>query len=463
MHALTAPPARRRCHELLSSEATLCSDLETLIEQLGLLSRDKRWKLRPEHVSLIESTTASAQRVAKVHAGLREKMALFVAAPWQLSHAFRGCADVMVAAHADFQTHCTAVMVVLQKRAGGQVVGDRAVGTASKEEGTLASDLAALQDLLVRPAQRIMKLGLFMDDMAADARQAQRAQEAEGLLESAEVVRGIVTEINGRIRSAQKSQRVRLIAARVRGVPANVRLAEPSSSREFVLDDGSFRERHRAGYRHLYLFSDALLVCKPGENLLGRMGWSHTASEQDLKFKRLIPLAGLEPSDLPWVSEPACSSCSPVTADTPPSPTPESPGSVQALPFFELPDGAGARVAFHHVDRAKVVEWVQAITEVVHKSWETAETHAMTQRAGLQARAPAPSRPPCRRGDDVEKETALTLDGKRLSQYALLTRARTDQHEPRSPASSRIVAGSTRRGGEGTAAHAPTAASIFYF
>ena len=110
-----------------------------------------------------------------------------------------------------------------------------------------------------------------------------------------------------------------------------------------------------------------------------------------------------------------------------------------------------------------MVEWVQAITEVVQKSWETAETHAMTQRAGLQARAPAPSRPPCRRGDDVEKETALTLDGKRLSQYALLTRARTDQHEPRSPASSRIVAGSTRRGGEGTAAHAPTAASIFYF
>ena len=158
---------------------------------------------------MIESTTASAQRVAKVHAGLREKMALFVAAPSQLSHAFRGCADAMVAAHADFQTHCTAVMVVLQKRAGGQVVGDRAVGTTSKEEGTLASDLAALQDLLVRPAQRIMKLGLFMDDMAADARQAQRAQEAEGLLESAEVVRGIVTEINGRS--------VEQVAARING------------------------------------------------------------------------------------------------------------------------------------------------------------------------------------------------------------------------------------------------------
>ena len=356
-------------------------------------------------------------------------------------------------------------MVVLQKRAGGQVVGDRAVGTTSKEEGTLASDLTALQDLLVRPAQRIMKLGLFMDDMAADARQAQRAQEAEGLLESAEVVRGIVTEINGRIRSEQRRQRVGLIAARVRGVPAGVQLAEPSS-REFVLDDGSFRERHRAGYRHLYLFSDALLVCKPGENLLGRMGWSHTASEQDLKFKRLIPLAGLEPADLPCVSEPPCSSCSPVTADTPPSPTPESPGGVQALPFFELPDGAGARVAFHHVDRAKVVEWVQTITEVVQKSWGT---RAMTQRAG-QSRAPAPSPPSrrlYRRDDEVENETALTLDGKRLSQYALLTRARTDQlnhqHEPRSPPSSRIVAGSTRRGGEGTAAHAPTAPSIFYF
>ena len=210
------------------------------------------------------------------------------------------------------------------------------MGTTSKEEGTLASDLAALQDLLVRPAQRIMKLGLFMDDMAADARQAQRAQEAEG----------------------------------------------------------------------------------------------------------------------------ACSSCSPVTADTPPSPTPESPGSVQALPFFELPDGAGARVAFHHVDRAKVVEWVQTITEVVQKSWGT---RAMTQRAG-QSRAPAPSPPSrrlYRRDDEVENETALTLDGKRLSQYALLTR--TDRHEPRSPPSSRVDASSTRRGGEGTAAHAPPAASVFYF
>ncbi len=33
----------------------------------------------------------------------------------------------------------------------------------------------------------------------------------------------------------------------------------------------AYREYGRAGYRHLYLFNDALLICKPGENFMGKL------------------------------------------------------------------------------------------------------------------------------------------------------------------------------------------------
>ena len=38
-----------------------------------------------------------------------------------------------------------------------------------------------------------------------------------------------------------------MIAARVRAVPADLNIVKPG--REFVLDDGAFREKGRAGYR----------------------------------------------------------------------------------------------------------------------------------------------------------------------------------------------------------------------
>jgi len=199
---------------------------------------------------------------------------------------------------------------------------------------------------------------------------------------------GIAMDINERIRSIQRRERVQMIATRVRAVPAGMNIVK--DGREFVMDDHFFREqevddrghiRGRAGkalpladlsaflffpplfplslslsdlslslslflarslslsgYRHLYLFNDAVLVCKPGEGILGKL---FKANDCDLKFKRLIPLTSLKISDYPTLCEPSV----PGAGDSP-----ESPGGLQTMPYFELHDGLG-KCQFHHTDR----------------------------------------------------------------------------------------------------------------
>ena len=122
---------------------------------------------------------------------------------------------------------------------------DRAVGTTLKAEGSLAAALAPIQDLLVRPSQRVMKYGLFLEEMAADALRSEQPELELSLRDTARQVKEIVTNINERIRGIQRRERVQMIAARVRAIPADVRLVE--HGREFVIDDGNFRERGRAG------------------------------------------------------------------------------------------------------------------------------------------------------------------------------------------------------------------------
>jgi len=42
---------------MLESECQMCEDMQQLIATLTLLSQDKAWKLRPEHVQLIQVYT----------------------------------------------------------------------------------------------------------------------------------------------------------------------------------------------------------------------------------------------------------------------------------------------------------------------------------------------------------------------------------------------------------------------
>lgn len=249
----------KRYKEMLESECQLCDDMQQLIATLTLLSQDKAWKLRPEHVKLIQRTCSSIHDLVQVHSGVRERMAMFAGSPLSLTEIFSGNRDEMVTVHGEFQTLSTCVMVVLQKKAGGQVIGDRAVGTTMKSEGSLAAALAPVQDLLVRPSQRVMKYGLFVEEMAADARRSQQTDLEKTLQETTKIVRGIAMDINERIRGIQRRERVQMIATRVRAVPADMSIVKPG--REFILDDGNFREK--VGTAFLLPFLLPLLIPFP--------------------------------------------------------------------------------------------------------------------------------------------------------------------------------------------------------
>ena len=264
----------KRYNEMLESEFGMVQDLQQLIAALTVLSQDKAWKLRDEHVQLIHRTSSTVNDLVRVHSTMREMMQMFAGSPAGLAQVFLGSQDDLVTVHGEFQTLSTCVMVVLQKKAGGQVIGDRAVGTTLKAEGSLAAALAPIQDLLVRPSQRVMKYGLFLEEMAADAARSEQPEleltlrdtarqvtdytyrssyidhtyvtHTHTLRDTARQVKEIVTNINERIRGIQRRERVQMIAARVRAIPADVRLVE--HGREFVIDDGNFRERGRAGY-----------------------------------------------------------------------------------------------------------------------------------------------------------------------------------------------------------------------
>jgi len=349
----------KRYKEMLESECQMCEDMQQLIATLTLLSQDKAWKLRPEHVQLIQRTCSTVHDLVRVHSAIREKMAMFAGCTNALTEVFTGSQEEMVTVHGEFQTLSTCVMVVLQKKAGGQVIGDRAVGTTLKAEGSLAAALAPVQDLLVRPSQRVMKYSLFLDEMAADARRSEQFDVEKTLRETLKVVRGITMDINERIRGIQRRERVQMIATRVRAVPSDMSIVKVG--REFIMDDHKFREKGRAGYRSLYLFNDSVLVCKTEESKKSNMlrNW-WTQADQDLKFKRLIPLSSLKPSEYPVVCNPDSASLD----------SPDSPGGVQALSYFELRDGVGT-CAFHHSDRDKVVEWVAALLEALKKCEQT--------------------------------------------------------------------------------------------
>jgi len=331
-----------RINELLSSETKVCESLNQLMQKLQEIEQDKAWKLGPEHVKLITRTSGCCELLIQLHETIAEKVAMFVG-PSHLAGVFEASENELITHHSEFQTLSSCVMVVLQKKAGGQVIGDRAVGTSPKMQDNLASALHSLQDLLVRPSQLVMKYHLFLDEMVKDAA---GSPDEENVRKCLNIAKRLTSEINERIRGIQRRERVVLIASRVRAVPPEIEIVK--EGREFLLDDGYFREHGRAGYRHLYLFNDAVLVCKPGETVIGKF---FTKNDRDLKFKRFIPLAAIKPSELPVVRDPAVSE-------------EDSPGGLSQLPFFELRDKAG-KCAFHHQDREKLQEWVTAIRNAI--------------------------------------------------------------------------------------------------
>ena len=78
----------KRYKELLESECTLCDDMDQLIVMLAVTSQDKTWKLRTEHVQLIQRTCSSISELVRVHSSIRERMAMF-ACPEQLAGTFQ--------------------------------------------------------------------------------------------------------------------------------------------------------------------------------------------------------------------------------------------------------------------------------------------------------------------------------------------------------------------------------------
>eukprot|EP00960_Hanusia_phi_P068745 766923-Hanusia_phi.AAC.4 len=133
---MAAERIRMRINELLSSETKVCESLNQLMQRLQEIEQDKTWKLGPEHVKLITRTSGCCELLIQLHETIAEKVAMFVGP----SHLAGG-----------------GILEEMLKKAGGQVIGDRAVGTSPKMQDNLASALHTLQDLLVRPSQLVMK------------------------------------------------------------------------------------------------------------------------------------------------------------------------------------------------------------------------------------------------------------------------------------------------------------------
>jgi hypothetical protein len=180
-----------RLSEFQKSEQAFVDNMRVLCVLLTSFQQDARWSLGPNQISVLDrvknmlETDGEKPSLVSLHSTFCNSLRrIEYAAGYNHLRAIKGLRDIfeicihpekemgrsMVDLHAEFDIFSGQVMFHLQKKAGGQVKGDRAIGTLPKAEGSLASALADLQSLLVLPSQSVARYRLFIDEMIREAR-----------------------------------------------------------------------------------------------------------------------------------------------------------------------------------------------------------------------------------------------------------------------------------------------------
>ena len=188
-----------RLSEFQKSEQAFIDNVRILCTSLTSVQQDARWALGPDQIlvidkvkSLLETEDLEPSLVSLHTIFCNSLRRIEYAAGYDQLRAIKGLRDIfetcihpekemgssMVNRHADFDVFSGQVMYHLQKKAGGQVKGDRAIGTLPKAEGSLASALADLQSLLVLPSQSVARYRLFIDEMIREARSDLTCEES---------------------------------------------------------------------------------------------------------------------------------------------------------------------------------------------------------------------------------------------------------------------------------------------
>ena len=142
----TSERLKRRYEELVTTEKAVASQMTELLSKLESIKGDKRWMLDDANERLLLETSSIIFRLRALHESLAAKLTYGIDESTPLINpAFVSCESEMVELHANYQFKSSCVIFVLQKKAGGKVVGDKAVGTIQRESGTLGAALWELQ------------------------------------------------------------------------------------------------------------------------------------------------------------------------------------------------------------------------------------------------------------------------------------------------------------------------------
>jgi len=304
--SMTPSPQRRferRQIEILETEDEACRNMQ----RLGFLLRersDDAWASTPAH--LLTSTHDTLRALREVHKEVRAQLAAargFGPDPKGVAHLRRAFSPVMrarlVAWHSQYEERATQISAILQARQRPSSPQEPPVAAGAEQQ-----ERAAL-DLLLRPTQRLMKYPLFLEALADDARAMDRAGKpgaatlASELAEALAQAREIATEVNAAKRLREQHERVRELAQSVGDVPEGVRIAR--TRRRVLIEAGNVMQRGREGYRTLFVFNDALLVCKQGMRKVESSG----SALQDLRFKDLISFRGISQRLCPSIIPPS--------------------------------------------------------------------------------------------------------------------------------------------------------------
>jgi hypothetical protein len=196
-----------RLLEFQKSEETLVESLKQISTVLSSIQEDKRWLLDAGQIqmldyvkSVVEKDDEDQESLQTLHSKFSNSLRrVAFAADQNVVRAMKGLKDIvecflhpkrdigrqMVHLHAEFELFSNLIIYNLQKKAGGQVKGDRAIGTSVKLAGSLAESLAAVQNLLVLPSQRIARYRLFLDEMARDAISTSRIRAEQDVADGA--------------------------------------------------------------------------------------------------------------------------------------------------------------------------------------------------------------------------------------------------------------------------------------